>query len=173
MRRTRDKKTVNFSTHSNDNQMAPAEVNHNPNISNSRRIKTQEEKVACELARDYIYFIKLGKEQYRANTKTAAVLRRVGREVETRHELLLRHMCDKLDIRASTVEYTFKSVADEIFSSGINWGRIVVLYCFASEVAVFCSQHNMEAIVDDVVRWVSEYVAGLSEWIKKSGGWVS
>ena len=160
--------------HLNCFEMAPAEVCHTPNISTNRRMKSQDEKYAYDLACDYIYYNKLGKEDYRTNTKAAATLRRIGREVETRHQLLLKHMCDKLDIRASTAEVTFRTVVDEIFSTGINWGRIVVLYCFAAQVAVFCSQHEID-IVEDVVRWLSEYLSErtLAEWIKKSGGWVS
>ncbi|CAH3018528.1 unnamed protein product [Porites evermanni] len=152
--------------------MAPSEIHHTPNMSRNRRMKSQDEKYARELACDYIYYNKLGKEAYKSKTNAAATLRRIGREVETRHEMVLKNMCDKLDIRTSTAENTFRTVADEIFVSGINWGRIVVLYCFAAEVAVFCSQHEID-IVEDVVTWLSEYVSErtLAEWIKKSGGW--
>lgn len=152
--------------------MAPSEIHHTPNMSRNKRMKSQDEKFARELACDYIYYNKLGKEAYKSKTNAAATLRRIGREVETRHEMVLKNMCDKLDIRTSTAENTFRTVADEIFVSGINWGRIVVLYCFAAEVAVFCSQHEID-IVEDVVTWLSEYVSErtLAEWIKKSGGW--
>lgn len=152
--------------------MAPSEIHHTPNMSRNKRMKSQDEKYARELACDYIYYNKLGKEAYKSKTNAAATLRRIGREVETRHEMVLKNMCDKLDIRTSTAENTFRTVADEIFVSGINWGRIVVLYCFAAEVAVFCSQHEID-IVEDVVTWLSEYVSErtLAEWIKKSGGW--
>lgn len=152
--------------------MAPAEASHTPNISVGRRMKSQEEKIAHDLADDYIYFAKLGKEAYRVNTKVAATLRKIGSEIETRHEALLKNMCNKLDIRASTAEITFRTVADEIFSTGINWGRIVVLYCFAAEVASFCNRQEID-IVDDVVRWLSEYVCQRTfiEWIRKEGGW--
>lgn len=152
--------------------MAPSEIHHTPNMSRNRRLKSQDEKYARELACDYIYYNKLGKEAYKSKTNAAATLRRIGREIETRHEMVLKNMCDKLDIRTSTAENTFRTVADEIFVSGINWGRIVVLYCFAAEVAVFCSQHEID-IVEDVVTWLSEYVSErtLAEWIKKSGGW--
>lgn len=154
--------------------MAPAEVSHTPDILMTRRMKTQEEEIAYDLARDYIYFNKLGKEDYRTNTKAAAILRKIGSEIETRHQALLKNMCNKLDIRASTAEITFRTVADEIFSTGINWGRVVVLYCFAAEVAVFCFRNEID-IVEDVVRWISEYVCQrtFSEWIRKAGGWVS
>lgn len=154
--------------------MAPAEASHTPNISVGRRMKSPEEKIAHDLADDYIYFAKLGKETYRVNTEVAATLRKIGSEIETRHEALLKNMCNKLDIRASTAEITFRTVADEIFSTGINWGRIVVLYCFAAEVASFCNRQEID-IVHDVVRWLSEYICQrtFTEWIRKAGGWVS
>lgn len=154
--------------------MAPAEVNHTPNLSTNRRMKTQDEKYAHDLACDYIYFHKLGMESHKANTRVAAILRRVGGEVERRHEVLLKNMCERLHLRTANVEDTFRGVAEEIFSTEINWGRIVVLYCFAAEVAVFCSQNDIN-IIDDIVRWLAEYVSErkLNEWIRKSGGWVS
>lgn len=154
--------------------MAPAEASHTPNISVGRRMKSPEEIIAHDLADDYIYFAKLGKETYRVNTKVAATLRKIGSEIETRHEALLKNMCNKLDIRASTAEITFRTVADEIFSTGINWGRIVVLYCFAAEVASFCNRQEID-IVHEVVRWLSEYICQrtFTEWIRKAGGWVS
>lgn len=153
--------------------MAPAEVHHTPNMSANRRTKNLEDRYARELASDYIYYNKLGKEDCRINTTAAATLRRIGREVETRHQLILKNMCGKLDIRASSAQVTFTTVADEIFATGINWGRIVVLFCFAAEVAVFCRQQEID-VVEDVVSWLSEYLSQrkLSEWIKKSGGWV-
>lgn len=154
--------------------MAPVEVRHTPNMSANRRTKNLEDRYARELASDYIYYNKLGKEDCRINTRVAATLRRIGREVETRHQLILKNMCGKLDIRASSAQVTFTTVADEIFATGINWGRIVVLFCFAAEVAVFCRQQEID-VVEDVVSWLSEYLSQrkLSEWIKKSGGWVS
>lgn len=154
--------------------MAPAEVSHTPNLSTNRRMKTQDEKHAHDLACDYIYFHKLGMESHKANTRVAAILRRVGGEVERRHEVLLKNMCERLNLRTANVKDTFRGVAEEIFSTEINWGRIVVLYCFAAEVAVFCSQNDIN-IVDDIVRWLAEYVSErkLNEWIRKSGGWVS
>lgn len=153
--------------------MAPLEVCRTPNMSANRKTKNQEDRNARDLACDYIYYNKLGKEEFRMNTNVAATLRRIGREVEIRHQFILKNMCGKLDIRASSAHVTFRTVADEIFATGINWGRIVVLFCFAAEVAVFCGQQEID-VVENIVTWLSEYLSQrtLSEWIKKSGGWV-
>lgn len=130
----------------------------------------QEEKTARELARDYVLF-KLGKQSL-SNSKGATILRRLGEEIEIRHEPLLKNMCEKLDINESSAERTFQQVAGEIFSNGINWGRIVVLYTFAGKIALFSTQHDLQ-LTEDIIRWTGDYVASLSEWIIKAGGWVS
>lgn len=143
----------------------------NPNSPGGRKMKApQEEKTARELARDYVLF-KLGKQSL-SNSKGATILRRLGKEIEIRHEPLLKNMCEKLDINESSAERTFQQVADEIFSNGINWGRIVVLYTFAGKIALFSTQHDLQ-LTEDIIRWTGDYVASLSEWIIKAGGWVS
>lgn len=136
----------------------------------SHEARKRLEKKARDLAKDYIYF-KLSKGGY-ANCKEATLLRRLGREIEQRHELLLKNMCEKLDIDEQSAERTFKEIADETFATGVNWGRIVVLYTFAGKMAVFSTEHHME-LTDRIVTWLGDYVTGLSDWILKEGGWVS
>lgn len=125
-----------------------------------------------ELVCDYIYYNKLGKEAYRADTKAAATLRQVGKEVEARYPSLMKTLAERVDIEASKPEVSFRNVADEVFSDGVTWGRIVAVVCFASEVAVSCSQHGTD-VVDNIVGWLSEYLSKgtIGEWIKKTGGW--
>ncbi|XP_068747659.1 induced myeloid leukemia cell differentiation protein Mcl-1 homolog [Montipora capricornis] len=125
-----------------------------------------------ELVCDYIYYNKLGKEAYRADTKAAATLRQVGKEVESRYPSLLKTMCERLETNASKAEVAFRNVVDEVFSDGVNWGRIVAVVCFASELAVSSSQHGTD-VVDNIVGWLSEYLSKgtVGEWIIKTGGW--
>lgn len=140
-------------------------------IANSAQEKRQRlESKAHELAKDYVYF-KLSKE-WHSNCKEAMLLRRLGQEIEVRHELLLKHMCERLDINEESAERTFKEIADETFATGVNWGRIVVLYTFAGKMAVFSSEHHLD-LADRIVTWVGDYVTSLSDWICKEGGWVS
>ena len=138
--------------------------------SSSHETRKRLEKVARDLAKDYIYF-KLSKEGL-PGCKEATLLRRLGAEIEQRHELLLKSMCERLDIDEQSAERTFKDIADETFATGINWGRIVVLYTFAGKMAVFSSEHHMD-LADRIVMWLGDYVTGLSDWILKQGGWVS
>ena len=151
-------------SHLNDFQMASAEVCHTPNMS-------KEKKCVYELACDYIYYYRLGIEAYRSNTKFAVTLRRMGSILEKDHYELFKTMMVELKLTTSSAASTFMVVAEGIFRTGINWGRIVALFCFAGEVAVFCSQYRIVK-VEDVVGWLSQFVCEtLAEWVKESGGW--
>lgn len=149
--------------------MPPVELREVPTIVDSSSTMSTEEKVAFELASDYIHH-KVDKAQKPAS-KNAALLRQLGQEIEVRHELLLKNMCDRLNIQAPTAYVTFKLVADEIFKDGINWGRIVVLYTFGGKIATHCRDHNLNISTENVIRWIGEYVSGKSDWIRKAGGW--
>ncbi|EDO34312.1 predicted protein [Nematostella vectensis] len=148
--------------------MPPIEGYDNANAVAARKMKTPEEKIAHELAKDFIGY-KLGKGT-RLNTKSALILRKLSNQIENKHELFLRNMCDRLDIRQHNAPETFKQVADEIFGDGINWGRIVVLYTFAGKVAKYCQENQLDN-AENVATWVGNYVASKSDWVKKAGGW--
>ena len=136
----------------------------------ARKMKTTEERVAQELAKDFVYY-KLGKGT-RLNTKTATLLRKLSKEIEKKHEPLFKNMCDRLNLNERTVDQTFLDIADEILGKDINWGRIVALYTFAGRVTVYFDEHDVQ-IGDEIAVCLGNYVAGKSEWIRKAGGWVS
>lgn len=136
----------------------------------AKKMKTTEEKVAQELAKDFVNY-RLGKGT-RLNTKSAALLRKLSKEIEKKHEPLFKNMCDRLNLNERTASQTFVEVADEILGKEINWGRIVTLYTFAGRVAVYFEEHDIK-ISDEIANWLGNYVAGKSEWIRKAGGWVS
>jgi len=128
-----------------------------------------EERIAFELAEDFIrYSIDSSRKPC---SKKAAILRRLAQEIEVKHELLLKNTCDKLNIQASTTAVTFKQIADEMFKDGVNWGRIVALYTLGGKIATHCCNRDINVSVENVIRWVGEYVCKLSGWIKKAGGW--
>ena len=143
--------------------MAETDVSDAPN----KRMPCKEENLSRELAYDYICFHKLGNLAHRSNTKAADTLREVGKELEEEHEAFFN------DFRnVSMTAQMFNSIADEMFSDKINWGRIVALHCFAGVLAV--SRHD-DHISDgeDVVEWLSDYMCRkeMAEWVAKAGGW--
>ena len=108
--------------------------------------------------------------------KVAATLRRVGDELEASNSQFFHQMFHQIHITPNTVYSTFKGIADEIFISGKNWGRIVAFLTFGSTLAVHCANRSDlgPAYVDRVVSWVSKYMTShLSPWMKQNGDWVS
>jgi len=106
--------------------------------------------------------------------QVAATLRRVGDELEASNSQFFTQMFTQLHITPNTVYSTFKGIADEIFISGKNWGRIVAFLTFGSTLAIHCANRPDlgPTYVDRVVSWVSRYMSmHLSPWMRQHGDW--
>ncbi|KAM6927625.1 bcl-2-like protein 1 [Xenentodon cancila] len=91
-------------------------------------------------------------------------------------ELLFRQSFNdlslQLDITRDTAYQTFKSVLDELFKDGVNWGRIVGLFAFVGVLSVDCVERNMSELVPRVADWMTLYLdEQLDPWIQSQGGW--
>ncbi|NP_001274311.1 uncharacterized protein LOC100215682 [Hydra vulgaris] len=133
---------------------------------------TPEAKIAKEVAYQLIQK-KTGKniknQQIRKETE---LMMRLVEEIEIKHELFLSNMCKRLNLNTENAQSMFHTIAEEIFSDGINWGRIIVLYAFAGKIAEHCRKSNDEQIIDKIALWVAGFVAKKSSWIRDSGrGW--
>ena len=102
-------------------------------------------------------------------------LRRVADELIEENRQLFDSMCDQLHLTHATTYATFVGIADEIFQTGKNWGRIVAFLAFGATLAVYCIQkEDLAQLIDSIVEWVSVYMdQNLSGWIDENGGWVS
>ena len=142
-------------------------------VDSHQNVTTHEAKIAKAVAKEFIY-IKVGRPLKNATRKETEVLLRLSEEIEQKHEMLLKSMCNRLNITADNAYKTFCEIADEIFSDDINWGRLVVLYTFAGKLAIHCKSSKMDSMVDKVVQWLGNFVARKQIWIKEKGnGWVS
>ena len=100
-------------------------------------------------------------------------LQRVTAEVESRYGAQFRDMCSNLRLTTTTAYPTFASVAQGIFSSGVNWGRIAALYAFGSSLAWSMTDRGLFCLVGRVADWVAQFTdQKLGEWIANRGGWV-
>eukprot|EP00118_Oscarella_pearsei_P024780 m.306786 g.306786 ORF g.306786 m.306786 type:complete len:217 (+) comp41583_c0_seq1:588-1238(+) len=96
----------------------------------------------------------------------------LAREVERRHNARHDEMCKRMKINESTAFPVFRDVANELFSTGINWGRIVALYSFAGALGQRCVDDGMPEIVPRIKKWLVRYVQrNLAEWIVSQSGW--
>lgn len=135
----------------------------------ARKLKTVEEKLAFDLAKDLIRF-KLGRGTL-LKCKTACLLRKLSIQIEQKHGPLLKNMCNRLDLNERNAAVTCSQIADEILGSEINWGRIVVLYTFGAKVAEYFNNNGSD-MSEEVSTWIGNYMASKSDWIRRAGGWV-
>ncbi|CAG5984021.1 unnamed protein product [Menidia menidia] len=78
----------------------------------------------------------------------------------------------QLDITPDTAYHSFKSVLDEVFKDGVNWGRVVGLFAFGGVLCVDCVEKNMSELVSRIADWMTTYLdEQISPWIHSQGGW--
>lgn len=103
-----------------------------------------------------------------------AALREAADNFELRFTEAFSDLSSKLSITAFTAYHSFKSVMDELFNDGINWGRIVGLFVFGGALCVECIEKDMRHLVSRIADWMSTYLdEHISPWIQSHGGWVS
>lgn len=102
-------------------------------------------------------------------------LRRVADELIEENRQLFETMCDQLHLTHTSTYATFVGIADEIFQTGTNWGRIVAFLAFGATLAVYCaSREDLVQLIENIVEWISWYMdQNLGPWINNNGGWVS
>lgn len=132
------------------------------------------------LVADYVNY-RLSKHGYqwenapaqRKNNKVFQAVRKLGDEFENKQDSCdFQEMVTSLHITPDTAQSTFLTVSNEMFSNGINWGRVVALIGFGGAFSVECVSRNMPQLVDSVVDWVATYMnSNLKDWISHNGGW--
>ena len=99
-------------------------------------------------------------------------MRSLGEQLEERFYLVFGDMCEKLDVSQPSPYEVFHAVVDELFSTGIRWGRIIALYSFAGQFALLCCRRGMSRLPCYIVGWTASYVERhCGQWIDQHGGW--
>ncbi|XP_053171722.1 bcl-2-like protein 1 [Scomber japonicus] len=81
-------------------------------------------------------------------------------------------LSSQIDITPETAYHSFKSVMDEVFKDGVNWGRVVGLFTFGGAICVKCVERNMSDLVSRIVDWMTIYLdEHINPWIQSQGGW--
>ena len=105
--------------------------------------------------------------------RVAKVVQRVAGEVEKRYNTQFNDMCCKLRLTTTTAYATFAAVANEMFSSGVNWGRIAALFAFVTSLAWSLTERGHIGVVERMPDWVAQFVEkNVGEWIASKGSWV-
>eukprot|EP00118_Oscarella_pearsei_P013337 m.105955 g.105955 ORF g.105955 m.105955 type:complete len:256 (+) comp37240_c0_seq2:625-1392(+) len=96
----------------------------------------------------------------------------VAQQVEKKHVVKFDDMCKKLTIREGEVHKTFLGVIEELFCTGINWGRIGAFFSFGGALAHSCLEKGISGYSDKIVSWMYNYAEkNLIEWMDNNGGW--
>lgn len=141
------------------------------------------------LCRDYIQSrlnrAGIGVNKYEAGAITSgggklaevsAVVQWLGDELEYYRPGVYRNVARQLNISVGNDSVTydaFMSVAAEIFSTGVTWGKVVSLYAVAGALAVDCVRSGHPNLIHTIVEGMGDFVRNnLTHWLKKRGGWV-
>ncbi|XP_051554527.1 bcl-2-related ovarian killer protein homolog B-like [Myxocyprinus asiaticus] len=105
----------------------------------------------------------------------STVLLKLGNELECMRPCVYRNIAKQLNIGVAVeavVSEAFISVATEILSMGITWGKVVAIFAVAAGLAVDCVRQGHPVMVHTIVDSLGEFVhRSLVPWLKKRGGW--
>lgn len=101
-----------------------------------------------------------------------AALRDSADEFELLFTQAFSDLSSQLDITPDTAYHSFKSVMDEVFKDGVNWGRIVGLFAFGGVLCVECVEKDASELVSRIADWMTMYLdEHINPWIQSQGGW--
>ncbi|XP_024125599.1 bcl-2-like protein 1 [Oryzias melastigma] len=101
-----------------------------------------------------------------------STLKDSANEFERRFSQGFSDLSLQFHITPDTAYQNFKSVLDELFKDGINWGRVVGLFVFGGVLCVECVERNMSELVSRIAEWMTMYLdEQISPWIHSQGGW--
>ncbi|XP_042359369.1 bcl-2-like protein 1 [Plectropomus leopardus] len=101
-----------------------------------------------------------------------AALRDSADEFELRFMQAFSDLSSQIDITPDTAYHSFKSVMDEVFKDGVNWGRVVGLFSFGGVLCVECVERDMSELVSRIADWMTMYLdEHIDPWIQSQGGW--
>lgn len=103
-----------------------------------------------------------------------AALQNSADEFEQLFTQAFSDLSSQLEITPDMAYHSFKSVMDEVFKDGVNWGRIVGLFAFGGMLCVECVEKDASELVSRIADWMTTYLdEHISPWIQSQGGWVS
>lgn len=104
--------------------------------------------------------------------KIGKALRSLADEFSSQFKEQFLEMCEQLEVSEETMKLTIEGVANELFSDGIKWARIVAFFVFGSELAIHCKKRNWPELINTIALSLSTYISEkLLPWINDHGGW--
>ncbi|KAK1798262.1 hypothetical protein P4O66_006736 [Electrophorus voltai] len=82
----------------------------------------------------------------------------------------LQHLINTVE--ANCAQDVFMTVARNIFTDGINWGRVVALFHLAYRLIYKALTQQHFEVIRTIISWVLQFIReNISSWIRQQGGW--
>ncbi|XP_051890974.1 bcl-2 homologous antagonist/killer-like [Pristis pectinata] len=99
----------------------------------------------------------------------------IGDDINRRYDLEFQNLLSRLPLNAQNAYDYFRKIADGLFESGINWGRVIALLGFGYRMAIYVFQNGMKGFLSQIAKFIAEFLLknSIAQWIAMQGGWVA
>lgn len=140
----------------------------------SNPLRDAAESKAESLAKFIVHTL-LGKESGNTEDKVEKTLLKCVRMMMLKHEIIFKGMMKRLQVTKETGYVSFVTVANTLFEDEkmvITWSRIVALYAFGGQLALYCKEKDMEDLAYTVAVLMGNYAKEiLAPYVASIGGW--
>lgn len=123
----------------------------------------------------YIVYTLLEKHTGDSSDKVERTLLRCVKMMMQKHEILFKGMMKRVQVTRETGYISFVTVANTLFEEDkmvITWSRIVALYAFGGQLALYCKEKGMEDFACTVADFMGKYAKEvLTPFVTNIGGW--
>lgn len=151
-----------------------AELENNSSGNNGVRTDFILENIFSYLVKDHHTLTPMSAINQRENDVLVGMKETID-AFRSRYADTVKNLCATIDeISEHSVRIVLLGVANEIFSEGIGWSRVIAFFVFVGEIAITCVSRNLpSSALDAVYDCFSSYVKEkLEMWINDHESWV-
>ncbi|XP_078276720.1 bcl-2 homologous antagonist/killer-like [Rhinoraja longicauda] len=99
----------------------------------------------------------------------------IGDDINRRYDMEFNNLLSGLPINTENAYDYFCKIADRLFESGINWGRVIALLGFGYRMAIYVFQNGVKGFLSQIAKFIAEFLLKnrIAQWIAMQGGWVA
>ncbi|KAL3881757.1 hypothetical protein ACJMK2_028268 [Sinanodonta woodiana] len=125
-------------------------------------------------------FVNFTQDSISPASQVGRQLAKIGDDINERYANEFDQMINSLNINHTSAYEAFAGVARKLFQNGINWGRILALFCLGYRIAMRVLRlgeriHEfgsvLRNVISNIVRFIGDTASGIARWIARQGGW--
>ncbi|XP_005995522.1 bcl-2 homologous antagonist/killer [Latimeria chalumnae] len=138
------------------------------------RYQQEREQNIVQVPDDY----EINQIEQEPNSMTAQVGQRlaiIGDDINKRYDREFTAMLSALPLTMENAYSYFQKIAEGLFDSGINWGRVIALLGFGYRMALHVYRQGFTGFLTSIAQFVSRFLLQnrIAQWIAQQGGWVA